>query len=202
VFFVRYLRSELVRRRGRTVLTLLGLGLGVALVVALSSVSAGLSDAQKKTLNPLAGIGTDLTVTLSPQQQDRGGFGPGGSGGGSRDLIAANSPPDHELALLRLRSFGFVFQQFNLIPTLTALENVEAKLAPTGIDDRDLQDRALALLEEVGLAERAIHLPAHMSGGEQQRVAIARALSTNDATLAAHAPRRLRMRDGRLLLPV
>jgi putative ABC transport system ATP-binding protein len=143
---------------------------------------------------------------------------------------------DHDLAELRLRSFGFVFQQFNLIPTLTAVENVEAKLAPIGGG----RDRALQLLAEVGLAERAEHLPAHMSGGEQQRVAIARALSveprvvladeptgnldsatggeivdllanlaaehgstvivaTHDAALAARAPRRLAVRDGRLL---
>jgi putative ABC transport system ATP-binding protein len=96
--------------------------------------------------------------------------------------------PDHELAGLRLRSFGFVFQQFNLIPTLTAVENVEAKLAPTGVKDRDLRDRALALLEEVGLAERATHLPAHMSGGEQQRVAIARALSVEPQVVLADEP--------------
>jgi predicted ABC-type transport system involved in lysophospholipase L1 biosynthesis ATPase subunit len=79
------------------------------------------------------------------------------------------------LAALRFRSFGFVFQQFNLIPTLTAVENVAAKLAPTGGRNPDLHNRALALLDEVGLAGRAIHLPAHMSGGEQQRAAIARA---------------------------
>src|SRR6201999_1166440 len=64
--------------------------------------------------------------------------------------------PDHELAELRLRSFGFVFQQFNLIPTLTAVENVEVKLAPIGGD----RARALEMLDEVGLAERADHLPA------------------------------------------
>ena len=150
--------------------------------------------------------------------------------------------PDRELAGLRLNSFGFVFQQFNLIPTLTAVENVEAKLAPTGVRNPDLRNRALALLEEVGLAERAIHLPAHMSGGEQQRVAIARALSveprvvladeptgnldsttggeiidllanmaavhgatvivaTHDIDLAGRAPRRISMRDGRLVAP-
>ncbi len=144
---------------------------------------------------------------------------------------------DHELAALRLESFGFVFQQFNLIPTLTALENVEAKLAPTGVDG--IEARAGRMLEEVGLAERADHLPAQLSGGEQQRVAIARALSveprvvladeptgnldtttggeiiellaglaaehgstvivaTHDPSLAARAPRRLAMRDGRL----
>jgi putative ABC transport system ATP-binding protein len=94
--------------------------------------------------------------------------------------------PDHELGALRLQSFGFVFQQFNLIPTLTALENVEAKLAPTGVDD--LEGRAARMLEEVGLAERAHHLPAHLSGGEQQRVAIARALSVEPRVVLADEP--------------
>jgi putative ABC transport system ATP-binding protein len=96
--------------------------------------------------------------------------------------------PDHELAGLRLHSFGFVFQQFNLIPTLTAVENVEVKLAPTGVHDPELRDRALALLGEVGLAERASHLPAYLSGGEQQRVAIARALSVEPRVVLADEP--------------
>jgi putative ABC transport system ATP-binding protein len=95
---------------------------------------------------------------------------------------------DGELAELRLRSFGFVFQHFNLIPTLTALENVEAKLAPTGVSSTQLRDRASALLEEVGLAERATHLPGHLSGGEQQRVAIARALSVEPRVILADEP--------------
>ncbi len=144
--------------------------------------------------------------------------------------------PDRALAGLRLRSFGFVFQQFNLIPTLTAVENVEAKLIPAG----GTRERALELLGEVGLAERSDHLPHQLSGGEQQRVAIARALSveprvvladeptgnldtetgreiidllaglaaehgstvivaTHDASLASRAPRRLGLRDGRLV---
>jgi putative ABC transport system ATP-binding protein len=96
--------------------------------------------------------------------------------------------PDNALAGLRLRAFGFVFQQFNLIPTLTAVENVEAKLAPTGVRDPDLRHRALTLLDEVGLAERAIHLPAQLSGGEQQRVAIARALSVEPRVVLADEP--------------
>jgi putative ABC transport system ATP-binding protein len=95
---------------------------------------------------------------------------------------------DRELAELRLRSFGFVFQQFNLIPTLTALENVEAKLAPTGVDGDELRGRSEALLAEVGLADRATHLPAHLSGGEQQRVAIARALSVEPRVILADEP--------------
>ena len=83
MFYLRYLRNELVRRRTRTILTLLGLGLGVALVVAITSLSNGLDRAQKKTLNPLAGIGTDLTVTLQPQQDQNSGFGGPGGGGGN-----------------------------------------------------------------------------------------------------------------------
>jgi putative ABC transport system ATP-binding protein len=95
---------------------------------------------------------------------------------------------DRELAELRLRSFGFVFQQFNLIPTLTAAENVEAKLAPTGVEGRSLRERAQSLLAEVGLADRATHLPSHLSGGEQQRVAIARALSVGPRVILADEP--------------
>ena len=96
--------------------------------------------------------------------------------------------PDGRLAELRLRAFGFVFQQFNLIPTLTALENVEAKLAPAGLPAADARERARALLAEVGLADRATHLPAHLSGGEQQRVGIARALVLEPAVILADEP--------------
>ena len=102
-----------------------------------------------------------------------------------RDL---GSLPDRELAGLRLRAFGFVFQQFNLIPTLTALENVEAGLAPIGFDGLELRQRSLSLLEEVGLAERADHLPSQLSGGEQQRVAIARALAKDPRVILADEP--------------
>ena len=102
-----------------------------------------------------------------------------------RDLAGLG---DGELADLRLRTFGFVFQQFNLIPTLTALDNVEAAIAPTGLDDGDMRSRSLSLLEEVGLADRASHLPSHLSGGEQQRVAIARALVKEPRVILADEP--------------
>jgi len=102
-----------------------------------------------------------------------------------RDL---NTLGDGELAEIRLRAFGFVFQTFNLIPTLSALENVEAKLAPTGVSKEELRARSLALLEEVGLADRAQHLPSQLSGGEQQRVAIARALSVEPRVILADEP--------------
>jgi len=102
-----------------------------------------------------------------------------------RDL---NALGDRELADIRLRAFGFVFQTFNLIPTLTALQNVEAKLAPTGVNAAELRLRSLDLLGEVGLADRAEHLPSQLSGGEQQRVAIARALSTGPRVVLADEP--------------
>jgi putative ABC transport system ATP-binding protein len=99
-----------------------------------------------------------------------------------------NTLRDRDLAEIRLRALGFVFQTFNLIPTLTALENVEAKLAPAGVTDTDLRSRSLALLAEVGLRDRADHLPGQLSGGEQQRVAIARALATEPRVVLADEP--------------
>jgi putative ABC transport system ATP-binding protein len=96
--------------------------------------------------------------------------------------------PDRRLARLRLRAFGFVFQDFNLIPTLTAQENVEVALAPTGIGGGRRRERARALLERVGLGDRAGHLPAELSGGEEQRVAIARALANSPQVILADEP--------------
>jgi putative ABC transport system ATP-binding protein len=95
---------------------------------------------------------------------------------------------DGELTALRLRTIGFIFQQFNLIPTLTAAQNVEAALAPTGVSADTRKHRALELLESVGLATRAEHLPSRLSGGEQQRVAIARALANKPHVLLADEP--------------
>jgi putative ABC transport system ATP-binding protein len=102
-----------------------------------------------------------------------------------RDLSTLS---DGELAVLRLRSFGFVFQQFNLISTLTALQNVEAGLAPLGVSAGELRERSLAMLSEVGLHDRASHLPGQLSGGEQQRVAIARALLVEPRVVLADEP--------------
>jgi putative ABC transport system ATP-binding protein len=92
------------------------------------------------------------------------------------------------LSELRLEVLGFVFQQFNLIPTLTAAQNVEIALAPSSSSRTERQERVLALLDSVGLAERADHVPSKLSGGEQQRVAIARALANDPHVLLADEP--------------
>jgi len=148
---------------------------------------------------------------------------------------------DAELTQLRARDFGFVFQSFNLIPTLSASENVEAAMVTDDLDRKARRARVAELLTLVGLAGRSHHLPSKLSGGEQQRVAIARALAngprviladeptgnldsataddvvgalaalsaergvtvvvvTHSAHVAARAERRVRMRDGRIVL--
>jgi putative ABC transport system ATP-binding protein len=101
-----------------------------------------------------------------------------------RSVIGAS---DGELATIRRERIGFVFQEFNLIPSLTAIENVLLPLR-YGRRRRDAKDRATELLELVGLASRASHRPTELSGGEQQRVAIARALVNEPAVILADEP--------------
>ena len=96
--------------------------------------------------------------------------------------------PEGRLTDLRAGSFGFVFQTFNLIPTLTAQENVETALVPRGVGGSDRRARARAALADVGLGDRAAHLPSELSGGEQQRVAIARALVHDPKVVLADEP--------------
>ena len=148
---------------------------------------------------------------------------------------------DSVLTEIRSHRIGFVFQQFNLIPTLSAADNVAIAMAPKRMTRSERRQRAVQLLTQVGLGQRASHLPSRLSGGEQQRVAIARALAnrpevivadeptgnldsesaaevmsllvglrqdsgvtiivaTHDDEVARHATRRIRIRDGRIVV--
>jgi putative ABC transport system ATP-binding protein len=95
---------------------------------------------------------------------------------------------DSQLADLRRETLGFIFQQFNLIPTLTARQNVEVALAPSGLSAQVRRERAVELLTRVRLQHRLDNLPSQLSGGEQQRVAIARALANRPRVLLADEP--------------
>ena len=108
-----------------------------------------------------------------------------------RVLIEGRDPSklnDDELSKLRNRYIGFVFQTFNLIPRLTALENVMLPLVVRGVNGSERRKRAIEALEQVGLGDRINHRPTELSGGEQQRVAIARAIVTRPRIVLADEP--------------
>ena len=95
---------------------------------------------------------------------------------------------DSELAYMRNRKIGFVFQSFNLLPRLSALDNVILPMIYGNLYKNERKERATAMLESVGLGDRIYHMPAEMSGGQRQRVAIARALINNPAIIMADEP--------------
>ena len=95
---------------------------------------------------------------------------------------------DDELAFVRNKQIGFVFQSFNLLTKLTALENVALPMIYAGMDKKSRNERAAALLSSVGLGDRMDHLPSELSGGQRQRVAVARALANNPAIIMADEP--------------
>lgn len=104
------------------------------------------------------------------------------------DNIPLHGISDDELTLIRRRRVGFIFQFFNLLPILTAVENVSLPLLLEGVPFSEIKPKAVKLLEQVGLGERTEHRPEQLSGGEMQRVAISRALISNPAVLLADEP--------------
>ncbi|MFE4666187.1 ABC transporter ATP-binding protein [Streptomyces sp. NPDC056716] len=154
----------------------------------------------KESVDALAGI--DLTIADGDRLVIQGPTGGGKStllqmlGGLDRptsgEIVLDGTDlarlPEARLTKVRSESIGFVFQSFNLIPTLSAQENVETALVPLHIKSKDRAERAAEALKSVGLGERLGHLPGEMSGGQQQRVAIARALVKNPKVLLADEP--------------
>ncbi|MFD5893047.1 MULTISPECIES: ABC transporter ATP-binding protein [unclassified Streptomyces] len=154
----------------------------------------------KDTVHALAGV--DLTIGEGDRLVIKGPTGGGKStllqmlGGLDRPTAGSVMLDGTDLARLgeakltavRGRSIGFVFQSFNLIPTLSAQENVETALVPLGTKAKERRDRAAEALRSVGLGERLKHVPSEMSGGQQQRVAIARALVKQPKVLLADEP--------------
>ena len=104
------------------------------------------------------------------------------------DNLPIEAYSENQLAAIRNQKIGFVFQQFNLIPKLTAWENVELPLFYQKVPRAERETRVKAALERVGLSNRATHLPTELSGGQQQRVAIARAIVTNPKLILADEP--------------
>ncbi len=104
------------------------------------------------------------------------------------DGVDLTTLSDDERTLLRRRRIGFVFQAFNLMPTLSAIENIALPLELDGVSEEESMERSRERLTWVGLADRADHLPSMLSGGEQQRVAVARALVIEPALLLADEP--------------
>ncbi|MFE0676875.1 ABC transporter ATP-binding protein [Streptomyces sp. NPDC058867] len=154
----------------------------------------------KETVRALDGV--DLTISDGDRLVIQGP-----TGGGKSTLLqmlgGLDRPTSGEVVLdgtdlaklsegrltgVRSENIGFVFQSFNLIPTLTAQENVETALVPLGVKVRERRERAAEALKSVGLGERLSHLPSEMSGGQQQRVAIARALVKEPKVLLADEP--------------
>lgn len=147
---------------------------------------------------------TDISLSVG-QGEFLGLMGPSGSGKTTLlNLIAGIDRPDRgrliingvniaaltesELSKWRALNVGFIFQFYNLIPVLNALENVELPLLLTSLSKRERRDHAVTALEAVGLIDRMDHFPSELSGGQQQRVAIARAVVTDPVLLVADEP--------------
>ncbi|HSP74993.1 MAG TPA: ABC transporter ATP-binding protein [Cryobacterium sp.] len=155
---------------------------GKRTVTALKDVSLTIPDGQMVAVQgPTGGGKSTLLQMLGALDRPTGGT----VTLGDADLSRLG---DGRLGRIRAKEIGFVFQGFNLIPTLTAQENVETALAPLGIRPADRRARAAAALASVGLGDRLGHLPDELSGGQQQRVAIARALAKEPTVLLADEP--------------
>lgn len=154
----------------------------------------------RQKVHAVAGVDLDiapgsLTVIMGPSGSGKstllyllGGLDRATSGTIQVNGRYLNQMDENDLGLFRRKSVGFIFQSFNLIPSMTALQNVIFPMRFTGVSKKDRQNQAARLLSQVGLAKRALHKPTELSGGQQQRVAVARALVNNPPIILADEP--------------
>jgi putative ABC transport system ATP-binding protein len=155
---------------------------GRSVVHALAGVDAVIEDGEWLAIQGPTGHGKSTLLQLL------GGLDRSTSGTVEFDGQDLGAMRESEVTRVRATSIGFIFQTFNLIPTLSAQENVEVALAPLGVGAAERRARAAAALESVSLEERARHLPSELSGGQQQRAAIARALVKEPKVVLADEP--------------
>jgi putative ABC transport system ATP-binding protein len=155
---------------------------GHGVVEALRGVDAVIADGEWLAIQGPTGHGKSTLLQLL------GGLDRPSAGSIELDGQDLAAMREGRLTGVRARSIGFIFQTFNLIPTLSALENVETALVPLGVRGSQRRSRAARALDSVGLGQRLRHLPSELSGGQQQRVAIARALVKEPTVLLADEP--------------
>ena len=156
--------------------------LGTEIVWALKGVSLDIYQGEYLSIMGPSGSGKSTFFNMI------GGLDKPTAGKVYIDQVDIAQLDPYELAWLRCRKIGYVFQSFNLIQVMSCLENVTLPMAFAGVSDEDARDKALDILERVGLRDRALHKPGEMSGGQQQRVAIARSLANSPDILLADEP--------------
>lgn len=156
--------------------------MGATQVYALQGVNLDINNNEYVALMGPSGSGKSTLMNLL------GCLDTPSSGDYLLDNINVGSMSDNDLAEVRNRKIGFVFQTFNLLPRLTALDNVALPLVYAGFTKQQRQERAMEVLESVGLGDRVDHRPNELSGGQRQRVAIARALVNKPSIILADEP--------------
>jgi putative ABC transport system ATP-binding protein len=156
--------------------------MGATMVTALDHVTMGIGEGEFVSIQGTSGSGKSTLLNVL------GGLDRPSSGEVFFDSQPLGPLSKKQMARYRRHSVGMIFQNFNLIPTMTAAENVKLALAFGGMRGVERRERAQLLLERVGLSDRTDHRPLEMSGGEQQRVAIARALANSPRVLLADEP--------------